>query len=142
MLLGMILGLLGAPNWMPVFVSDTVFNLGKCYVPLALLLAGFSIADYPIGQVFHNLRIYLYSIYRLLVLPVAFLFLLFVLKVPLMIATMTVLAFAGPCGMNVVVYPASYGEDCSAGASMVLISSIGSIVTVPVIYAITQVLFH
>jgi len=50
-------------------------------------------------------------------------------------------AFAGPSGMNVVVFPASYGQDCKTGASIVLLSCAGSILSVPVLYAIVQVLF-
>lgn len=141
MLLGMVLGLLGAPNWMPTFVVDTVNNLGRCYVPVALILVGFSIADYPIDQVFRRKKAYIYSLYRLLIAPAVFLLILYIIKAPLMIVTMTALCFASPCGMNPVVYPAAYNEDCNVGAGLVLISSLGSILTVPVIYAVTQMLF-
>ena len=141
MIVGMILGLLGAPNWMPVFISDTVYDLSQCYIPVALLLAGFSIADYPLAQVFHNKKIHLYCLIRLLVFPAVFLLTLYLIKAPLIIATLTALTFASPCGMNVVVFPAAYKEDCQTGASMVLLSSLGSIITVPVIYVLTQMLF-
>ena len=43
--------------------------------------------------------------------------------------------------MNVVVFPASYGQDCETGASIVMISSLGSIITVPLMYALVQTLF-
>lgn len=56
-------------------------------------------------------------------------------------ASLVALTFAGSCGMNVVVFPSSYGQDCRAGASVVLISSLCSILTVPIIYALTQYLF-
>ncbi len=141
MVVGMILGLLGAPNWMPVFISDTVYDLSQCYIPVALLLAGFSIADYPLSQVFHNKKIYVYCLLRLLVFPAVFLLVLYLIKAPLIIATLTALTFASPCGMNVVVFPAAYKEDCQTGASMVLLSSLGSILTVPIIYVLTQMLF-
>ena len=141
MVVGMILGLLGAPNWMPVFISDTVYDLSQCYIPVSLLLAGFSIADYPISSVFHNKKNYVYCLLRLLVFPTIFLLFLYIIKAPLIIATLTALTFASPCGMNVVVFPAAYKEDCQTGASMVLMSSLGSIITVPVIYVLTQMLF-
>jgi len=35
----------------------------------------------------------------------------------------------------------AYGQDCKTGASIVLLSCAGSILTVPVLYAIVQVLF-
>lgn len=50
-----------------------------------------------------------------------------------------VLSFSCPCGMNTVVYPAAYGEDCRPGASMVLVSSLLAFVTVPIMYSLVGV---
>lgn len=141
MVIGMALGLLGASEWMPGFIAGTVRSLYNCYVPVALLLTGFSIADYPVGQVFHDKKLYLYTFYRLIFAPLVFLGILYLLKAPLMVATMAAITVGAPCGMNIVVYPAAYGQDCSRGASMVLVSSIGAMVTVPLLYAVTQMLF-
>ena len=49
---------------------------------------------------------------------------------------MAALTYACPCGMNTVVFPAAYGEDCQSGASMLLISSLCAIFTAPLIYAL------
>ena len=59
----------------------------------------------------------------------------------LMMATMAVVAFSGPSGMNVVVVPASYGRDCRTGASIVMLSSLCAVLTVPILYALLQLLF-
>lgn len=56
-------------------------------------------------------------------------------------ATLVVLTFSCPSGMNVVVFPASYGQDCKTGASIVLLSCLGSVITVPILYALVQQLF-
>ena len=45
------------------------------FVLLALLLTGFSIADYPMHEVIGNGRIYLFSLMRLIILPAFFLLL-------------------------------------------------------------------
>ena len=140
MLIGMALGLLGASQWMPTIVVNTVHELGNCYV-VALLLAGYSIADYPFRQVFGDLRVYGFSLLRLIVFPLLFLGLLLLIQAPAMVCILAVLTYASPCGMNVVVYPAAYGEDCKSGASMVLVSSLGSMVTVPLLFALVQQLF-
>ena len=142
MLIGMTLGLFGAANWMPTIVLDVFSDLGKCYVPVALLLTGFSIADYPFSDVFSNKKLYLYSLLRLIVFPGILLAILLVCKAPLMLATLTALVYACPCGMNVVVFPAAYGQDCKTGSSMVLLSSLGSVITLPLMYALVQQLFH
>ena len=140
MLVGMVLGLLGAKNWMPAVLLNTVHELGNCYVIVALLLTGFSIADYPIHEVIGNGKIYLFSLMRLIILPAFFLLVVKLINAEPMLSVLVVLSAARPCGMNTVVYPAAYGEDCKPGASMVLISSILSVVTVPVMYALANVI--
>ena len=141
MVTGMILGLLGADQWMPTPVVDVVSDLGSCYVTIALLLTGFSLADYPITEVFGDVKVYLYTLLRLILMPCLYLVIMLIFKAPLMLAIMVALTYASPCGMNVVIYPAAYNKECKAGASMVLISTLVSMVSVPVIYALVQFFF-
>lgn len=140
MIVGLILGILGVNRWIPSIVTGTIKELGNCYVTLGILLAGFTIADYPAGQVLGNFRVYLYAAIRLLGLPLLALAVLLLCKASPELCTMAVLAFTGPCGMNAVLYPAAYGQDCRLGASIVLVSSIGSVVTIPLIYSLSQYL--
>lgn len=141
MVIGMILGLLGAPNWMPQPISGLIWDLGRCYVPVALLLTGFSLADYPFSTVFHNIKVYAYTLWRVILMPVIYLSVLFIFDAPLELASMLALTYASPCGMNVVIFPAAYDQDCQTGSSLVLVSSIVSIVSVPLIYSLVQHFF-
>lgn len=141
MCIGMTLGALNAKNWMPSLVLNFVGDLGGMYVPLSLLLAGYTIADYPLTEMFHLPKSYLFTGLRLIVYPLVAVLLVKLIGGDLLMATMAVIAFSGPSGMNVVVFPASYGQDCETGASIVMISSLGSIVTVPLLYALVQNFF-
>ena len=141
MVIGITLGALNGSQWMPALITDFLGDLGDCYVPVSLLLTGYTIADYPLGEMFHRGKAYIFSLLRLLVYPLLVLFIAKLMGLSQFVATLAVLAFAGPSGMNVVVFPASYGQDCKTGASVVLLSCVGSILTVPILYAIVQVLF-
>ena len=141
MCIGMTLGALGAKNWMPALAVNFMGDLGSIYAPLSLLLTGYTIADYPLTEMFHLPKSYLFTFLRLIVYPLAAVLLVKLVGGDLMMATMAVIAFSGPSGMNVVVFPASYGQDCETGASIVMISSLGSILTVPVLYALVQNFF-
>jgi predicted permease len=105
------------------------------------LLVGYTVADYSLAEVFQLPKSYLFSLLRLLVFPLLVLVVVKLLGLSGFVATLAVLAFAGPSGMNVVVFPASYGQDCRTGASIVMLSCVGSILTVPILYAIVQILF-
>ena len=141
MCIGMSLGALGAKNWMPHLVMEFVGDLGGMYAPLSLLLTGYTIADYPLSEMFHLPRSYVFTALRLLVYPLVAVGLVKLIGGDLLMATMAVIAFSGPSGMNVVVFPASYGQDCKTGASIVMISSLLSILTVPLLYALVQTIF-
>ena len=137
---GMILGALGAKEWIPTVLLTTTQEVGNCYVVAGLLLTGFTIADYPIREIIGNIKVYLFALIRLVLIPGFFLALLFLLRLPAEICVIASLVLASPCGMNVVIFPAVYGQDCKTGASMLLVSSLFSVITVPVIYAIVQTL--
>jgi len=141
MVIGMTLGALNAKTWMPSLVLNFVGDLGNIYAPLSLLLTGYTIADYPLSEMFHLPKSYVFTVLRLLVYPLVAVGLVKLVGGDLLMATMAVIAFSGPSGMNVVVFPASYGRNCETGASIVMISSLLSILTVPLLYALVQTLF-
>lgn len=141
MMIGLLLGALDATVWMPALVTDFIGDLGTCFVPVSLLLSGYTIADYPLREMFHLPKSYIFTLLRLVVYPLLALLLVKLLGGSLLMATLAVFAFAGPSGMNVVVFPASYGRDCRTGASIVLLSSVCSIITIPLLYALVQMLF-
>ena len=141
MIIGMFLAVIGAKNWLPTMAVNFVGDLGSCYVPLSLLLTGYTIADYQLNEVFKCPKSYVFTLLRLIILPLLAVGAAKLLNLSLFEASLTALTFAGPSGMNVVVFPASYGRDCKTGASIVLISSLTSILTVPVLYALVQQLF-
>ena len=141
MVIGLTLGALNGSKWMPALLTDFLGDLGSCYVPVSLLLVGYTIADYSLVEVFHRVKGYLFSLLRLLVFPLLALVIVKLLGQSQFIATLAVLAFAGPSGMNVVVFPASYGQDCQTGANIVLLSCLGSVLTVPLLCAIVQWMF-
>lgn len=141
MMVGIVLGALNATAWVPPLITDFVGDLGSCYVPVTLLMAGYTIAEYPLAEMFHLPKSYLFTLLRLIVYPLLAILAVKLLGGDLFVATLAVMAFAGPSGMNVVVFPASYGRDCRTGASIVLLSSMGSILTVPLLYALVQYFF-
>ena len=71
MCIGMTLGALNAKNWMPSLVLNFAGDLGSMYAPLSLLLAGYTIADYPLTEMFHLPKSYLFTLLRLIIYPLA-----------------------------------------------------------------------
>jgi len=135
-LAGIVLGVLGAKQWMPPIIIDSVGKLAGCYVPVSLIIVGFTAADFRFAEVIGEKKAYIYSAIRLLAFPGVVLAILRALGAEEMMCVIAVLAMACPSGMNVVIFPASYGQDTRAGVSMLLVSSLLALVTVPLVYAL------
>jgi len=135
-LAGMILGLLGAADYMPQFVGTVLSNATDCVGPIAMLLAGMVIGNYDLKKLFFNKKVYVMSLLRLVVIPAAIIIAMKLLKIDDTIATLAMIAFASPLGLNTIVYPAAYGGETETGASMTLISSLASVITIPLMYLI------
>lgn len=52
------------------------------------------------------------------------------------IMTLDLIAFSVPLGLNTIVYPAAYGGETKTGASMTMISTTLSIITLPLMYLV------
>lgn len=134
-IIGAVLGLTGAKQYIPSFVTSTIGNLAACMGPLAMLLTGFVIGDYKFGKLLKNGKVYIATALRLIILPALFLGLLILLKADDMTLILTFFAFGTPLGLNTVVFPAAYGGDTATGASMAMISHTLCIITIPLMYA-------
>lgn len=135
-LIGAFLGLTGLTRHLPEIVPNTIRSVGNCYAVMTMLLTGFVIGDYSIRDVIGEKRTYAVGALRLLAIPCLFLVFLKGVGASRMLMAMVCLTYACPCGMNLVIYPASYGEDTKPGASMVLLTSAMSVATIPCILAL------
>lgn len=141
MAIGVLLGLSGAGKVLPGFVSTTLTNLSGCMGPVAMLLTGFVIGGYKIGDLLRNGKVYIITFIRLLVLPCVAVAVLMLLGAGKEIALLAMFGCGAALGLNTVVVPAAYDGDTRPGAAMAMISHIGAVVTIPLLYALlTQIL--
>lgn len=134
--IGAVLGLTGAQPVIPSFIKLALSNLSSCMGPIAMILTGFVAAKYRIGELLSKPFVYLATLFRLILLPVAFLAALLLLKTKPLIIQMCLFAYATPLGMNTVVFPTAYNKDASTGASMALISHTLCVLTIPLLYSV------
>ena len=151
MLVGMVVGLTGIGKHMPGFLTTTLDSLKVCMGPLAMILAGFTIADYEIKSILRDKKLYFASGLRLIVLPAILVAVaygvkvlaatLFQMEIGHTVLYLALFATAGPLGLNTVVFPAAYGGNPKTGAGMALVSHTLCVVTIPLMYALMVMLF-
>ena len=134
LVIGMILGLTGVGKHIPSFLDTALTNAGNCMGPLAMVLAGVVIGSYNFKEIILFKKVYAVSALRLLIIPAIFVGVLKLINTPEEVILLVLVAFAAPIGMNTIVYPAAFGGDTKTGASMALISSILSVITIPLMF--------
>lgn len=134
--IGAVLGLTGATEHLPGFVGSTLTGLGSCMGPIAMVLTGFLIGQYPIKKLLSDKKVYIAAVLRLFILPALFIVILKVLGADDTAMIMCLFGFATPLGLNTVVFPAAYGGDPSTGVSMATISHTVCVITIPIMYAL------
>ncbi len=138
--IGMALGLLGVGKVLPGFVRTTLDNLSGCMGPIAMILTGFVIGSYRLPELLKNKKVYIVTFLRLLVLPAVIMGIMWLLGADKNILAMSMFATGSALGLNSVVVPAAYGGDSRTGASMAMISHVGAVLTIPLLYAALQLI--
>lgn len=133
---GMICGLLNLKSYFPSFVITALDNASKCMGPVAMLLAGIVIGGYDFKELLKDKKVYIVTFLRLIVIPALFMAILNIFGTNKEIMTLLLITFATPLGMNTIIYPAAYGGETKTGSSMIMISQIISVITIPVMYYI------
>ena len=104
--------------------------------PLAMILTGFVIGNYKFTSLLKDVKIYIATFLRLIVLPAFFIMLLMLTGADKLTLQLAFFGFATPLGLNTVIFPAAYGSDSKTGASMSMISHTLCVITIPIMYAL------
>ena len=139
--IGAIVGLTGIWDYTPAFIKTTASNLGACMGPISMVLTGFVIGDFDVLKLLKKKRIYVATLLRLIVLPALFVTVIWALGATKETLVLCMFAFGTPLGLNTVVYPAAYGGDTKTGASMAMISHTLCVITIPLMYALVNMIF-
>ncbi len=142
--------LVGADNSL-TFFGSTLSALKSCMGPVAMLLVGVTISKYSIKVMLTNVKVYIVTALRMIVLPVltvSFVFALTVLAriifnvyVDNVVLHLAYFTAGCPLGLNTVVFPEAYGGDSSTGAGMAMVSHTLCVIIVPLMYALLSLLF-
>lgn len=151
MFIGMAVGLSGLGGHIPAPVSSALDSLKGCMGPVAMLLAGFTIASYSFFGMLKKGKVYLATLLRLFIIPsviIASLFaakelanLIFDLSINNSVLFLAFFATAAPLGLNTVVFPKAYGGNPETGASMAMISHTLCVLSIPLMYALMILIF-
>lgn len=128
----------------PAVLGKTMDSIAQMNTPLPTIVTGVLIANLPLKKLLRDVRIYLVSLARLVLLPLLFLGILLLLRAQTWVADgvefviALVICSACPCALSGILMPARIGIDAQRGGALVGVSTVLSIVTIPLVVAVAQ----
>lgn len=120
----------------PAMIGEALEFVGGVTVPLSLLFVGSLLAGLPLGRMLASPRLWLLTAVRLLVLPVVLYLVLRRMGTDPLVLGVAVTQMAMPAAMNGSLLCMEYGGDAECMAQITFVSTLASIVTIPVIAAL------
>lgn len=118
---------------LPGAVATTVKDVGALTTPLSMIMIGALLSNSDPRQVFGNWRVYAVSLVRLLIIPLGVWAVLRVfVSQPIMVGVPTIIA-AMPVAANTAILAEEYDANPQLASQVVFISTLLSIVTIPLL---------
>jgi predicted permease len=127
------LALFFAPVHLPKMVNQVLTGMANLNTGLAMLILGANLGQSNIGLMISDVRLYKASVLRLLVVPLIVMATLFVMPCPYEIKMVMLIAEATPCGAATSMLAQMYGADYQYGTGLVIITTILSMTTMPLV---------
>lgn len=142
LIVGVILFITGLGVRLPEMLSSTVRGLSALNGPLAMLVLGVYLGQTDPRSMVADFRLLGVSTVRLLLIPAITLGLLALVPGDRVIRLTILAAACAPVGSNAAVYAQMYGEDYPYACQTVAMSTVFSIVTMPLVLAAGGILFQ
>lgn len=120
----------------PAMIGEALNFVGGVTVPLSLLFVGSLLAGIPLGRMLASPRLWILTAVRLLVLPAVLCFLLRRMGTDALILGVAVTQMAMPAAVNGSLLCMEYGGDAECMAQITFVSTLASIVTIPILAAL------
>lgn len=117
----------------PQFAKNLCSYMGTATVPLSMILIGFSLADTKWRTLFGNIRMLLFVVVKMLVIPIGVALCLKHLAFSFMIEGIFVLQLGMPVGSILALMAVENGRDGDICTNGIVLSTLVSVLTIPVV---------
>lgn len=107
--------------------------MGNATIPLSMLLIGMSIAKADLRKIFSNTRIYLFTVLKMVVIPVGMTLLLKPLAIDSVVFGVFALQLAMPVGSIITLIAKESGADETTCTNGIVVTTLASILTIPLV---------
>lgn len=120
----------------PSVVVSTIASVGSMTTPIAMLILGSSLAMIPVKEVFNDVRVYIYSFIRQVLLPIACFPILELCIQDELLKGVIFVILAMPIANIGVIFATQYEGNVSEVSKCVFMTTLFSIVTIPLLVSV------
>lgn len=123
----------------PVFLEDAIDRLGSLTAPLSMLVIGDAMANCKVRELFADRKLLLFTAIKLVLLPIIGMAFIHQLGLSPMLTGVCLVMFATPVGSMTAMLAAGSGENAAIASRGVAVTTLLSVVTMPIVSMITGV---
>lgn len=123
---------------LPEVIGQPVEMIASMNTPLAMLIFGTYLANTDLKTMFKVKEQYLIMLVRLIAVPLLVFGFCRLLKFPELLTTACIISASAPSAANTVMFAAKYDKDTALASKIVALVSFASVITLPLMIAITK----
>lgn len=123
---------------LPELALNSMNYVADMNTPLAMMVAGFSVAQADLGKMLRNLRIYFVSFIKLILLPVLMIGVLKLMALPAEVATTVLVGAACPAATTGTMMAIRYRQNYTYSSELFAMTTVLSVVTIPAVVFLSE----
>ena len=123
---------------MPTVIKTTVMDLSKLTAPLSMIVIGQSMTHFKLGKLFADLRLMIFSVIKLILIPIVGILLLKLMISDAMILGVCLIMMATPVGSMTAMLAQQYDGNYEMASRGVALTTLLSVITIPLVSFILQ----
>ena len=120
---------------LPEYINRSITFMSQCTIPISMIVIGCILSGRKVSQLFDKATFY-FTFIRLLAFPLLIFALLKLLKVDPLITGVSTLLTGMPAGTTTAILADKYGCDAAFASTVIFISTMFSIITIPILCAL------
>lgn len=124
----------------PSVLLDSMNYVADMNTPLAMMVAGFSVAQSDLGKMLRNHRIYFISFIKLILIPVLMIAVLKVMPLPSEVATTILIGAACPAATTGTMMAIRYRQNYTYSSELFAMTTVLSIITIPAVVFLAEII--
>lgn len=125
----------------PMVITSVIGHISALNLPIPMFVVGYYLAQTDIFKALKNSKLYLCLLLRLILYPIVALFALKLLNIDSTLVVSLILAVCAPVGATATMFSEKFDGDTALSVELVSISTLFSMLTMPLITAFSQTIF-